>query len=123
MADAVAGPAEPDAEPRQALRRKRWSSAFLKVGLEQVVIDVLGRELGPDARRLHGLEFQHHHRAGRILRQRLIDRQPDLLPGSSGLRPDGCDQLVCEVLAHILPLLPFSRSIGARTNFLTMTLP
>jgi hypothetical protein len=41
------------------------------------MIDILDRELGFDPRDLHGLKFQHDHRAGGILGQGLINLQAD----------------------------------------------
>ena len=51
-----------------------------KTGLERVVVDVGDRALGAHALHAHRLEFQVGHRAGRILRQGLVDAQTDLMP-------------------------------------------
>ena len=47
-----------------------------EVLLDEVVIDVLRRELGSYALEAHGFELQHHERPGRVLRERLIDAMP-----------------------------------------------
>ena len=48
------------------------------IGLQQVVIDVLHAHLGASPIESQRLEFLHHQRPGRILRQRLIDVYSDL---------------------------------------------
>ena len=52
----------------------------LLVGLQQVVVDVLHADLG--ARPIQSERFQllHHQRARRVLGQRLVDANRDLLP-------------------------------------------
>jgi hypothetical protein len=44
-----------------------------KIGLQQVMIDILGGEFGAYARDVHGLELQHHQGAGGILGEGRID--------------------------------------------------
>lgn len=51
-----------------------------EVLLDEVVIDILHRAIGSDTIEVHRLEFQHHHRAGGVLCQGLIDSNTDLLP-------------------------------------------
>ena len=53
----------------------------LKVHLQQVVIDVLNRDFRIHAVQRHRLQLQHHQRAGGVLRQSLINLQPDLFAG------------------------------------------
>ena len=53
----------------------------LLVGLEQVVVDVLHRELRVGALQAQGLELLHHQRAGGVLGKRLVDPQRHLLTG------------------------------------------
>ena len=53
-----------------------------EVGLDQVVVHVLRRQLGPHAVEVHGLELQHHEGPGGVLRQRLVDPDRDLTPRS-----------------------------------------
>lgn len=48
------------------------------VGLQQIVIHVLHRHLRAGAVQAERLQFQHHHGAGRILSELLVDPHPDL---------------------------------------------
>ena len=48
------------------------------VRLQQVVVDVLCRELGLHSIDSHGLQLQHHQRSGRVLGERLVDPKRDL---------------------------------------------
>jgi hypothetical protein len=71
-----------------------------KVRLQQVVIDVLRRQLRPHLRNVERLELQHHHRAGRVLRERLVDLERDL--GSRHQLPVEqvrIEQLACDATA------------------------
>jgi hypothetical protein len=71
------------------------------VGLQQVVIDVLDRSLGPDPVQAERLQFEHHHRPGGVLGQRLVDPQPDLRPGRHlAVGQVRADQLLRDVLTH-----------------------
>ena len=68
---------------------------ILEVFLNQVVVDVLDRQLGLAPVQTHRLEFQHDQCAGRILRQRLINPQTDLLAGLHRARDEvRLDQLL-----------------------------
>ena len=69
-----------------ALCRNRWSSALRIVGLQQVVVDVLRRQLGAHAVEAHRLELEHHHRAGRVLGEGLVDRG-SRSPGPATISP------------------------------------
>ena len=64
---------------RQALSQEQVIVGVLVVDLEQVVIDVLGRQLGLHAVQAHRLQFEHHQRAGGVLGQGLVDAHADLL--------------------------------------------
>jgi hypothetical protein len=46
-----------------------------EIALKKVVVDILRRELDPDSIKAYGLEFQHNHSPGSILRKCLIDLQ------------------------------------------------
>jgi hypothetical protein len=46
--------------------------------LNQVVVHVLRGQFAVEAIDIHGLEFEHDHRTGGVLGQRLIDLQRDL---------------------------------------------
>ena len=123
VADPVPGAAIPDAEAVAGALEKAVVVRVSEVFLQQVVIDVLCRQLGLHAVELHGLELQHHQRSGRVLRQRLIDSKRDLLARDHvAVDQMGGDQLVgdsaCvvihayprECLTSDVPLFPPSRS-------------
>ena len=78
VADAVAGAAEVDA----VLFGDRTDEAVIvrifKPVLQGIVVDVGDRTLGAHARNADGFKFDVCHCAGRVLRQRLVDFQPDL---------------------------------------------
>jgi hypothetical protein len=123
MADTVSGAAVPDPKLLTGAAQKEVIIGILKIGLQQVVIDILGRKLRPDTRQLHGLELQHHQRSCGILRERLVDREADLRAHfHPALDEMAGDQFLRKVLAHHLPLLPFSRSAGALTIHLPVAL-
>ena len=46
---------------------------ILEIGLDQVMVDVLNRDIRFDTVKPHGLQFEHHQRAGCILGQSLVD--------------------------------------------------
>ena len=73
----------------------------LEVFLEEVMVHILGRKLGPDARNSQGFEFQHDQGAGRVLGQCLIDFQTDLFAGPhTAFNQVTFDQLLRYVFAH-----------------------
>ena len=45
----------------------------LVIGLQQVVVDILGGQLHLDPRQSEGHELQHRHRAGGVLQQGMVD--------------------------------------------------
>ena len=101
MAHAVAGPAEPEAKPPARAFEKQVVVGILGVFLNQVVIDVLHRQLGADPIQLHRFEFEHHQSARRVLRQGLVDPQPDFAPGRHfPFEQMGFNQLASDVLRH-----------------------
>ena len=53
---------------------------IFEAGLQGIVVNISDRALGPDLIDAHRLELQIGHRAGRILRQCLVDSEADLLP-------------------------------------------
>ncbi len=72
-----------------------------EIGLEDVVVDVLRRHLGVRAVEVHGLQLEHHDRAGGVLGERLVDADADLrsrrhLP----MDEVGADELPRHVLGH-----------------------
>ena len=101
VAHAVARLAVPEAEALARAVQEEVVVGVAVVGLQQVVVDVLGRELGADVIQTHRLELEHDHRAGRVLRERLVDPDPDLLTGDRlALDQVAGDQLLRDVLAH-----------------------
>jgi len=99
MADPVARPAVPDAEAGAGGAQILVVVRVLVVELQEVVIDILGGELGAHPTETHCFQFEHHERAGSVLGQRLIDTQPDLLAG----RQLAVDQMRCDqLLGHVL---------------------
>jgi len=55
---------------------------ILEVDLEDVVVDVDHRGVDPHALLTEELELHHRHRPGRVLRERLVDPERDLLAGN-----------------------------------------
>ena len=79
MAHPVAGPAVPDPEPPAGATQEPVVVRVLEVGLQQVVIDILRRHLRLNPVQAQRLELEHHHGAGGVLGQGLVDLQSDLL--------------------------------------------
>jgi hypothetical protein len=99
MADAVARRAVPDAVAVARTAQKRVIVSVLVILLQEVVVDILNRTVDPNAIEVERLQQQHHQCSGRILRQRLIDREPYLLAGAGrlvGVQPMLVDQLFRE---------------------------
>ena len=55
---------------------------ILEVNLENVVVDVDDGRLDAYALLAEELELHHRHRPRRVLRERLVDAEPDLLAGN-----------------------------------------
>ena len=53
---------------------------ILEAGLQGIVVNVGDRTLGLDLIDAHRLKLEISHRTGRILRERLVDPEADLLP-------------------------------------------
>ena len=101
VAHAVAGLAVPEPEALARAVQEEVVVRVAVVGLEQVVVDVLGRELGADVVETHRLELEHHHRPGRVLGERLVDAEADLGAGDHlALDQVTGDQLLRDVLSH-----------------------
>ncbi|WP_211609217.1 hypothetical protein [Halogranum amylolyticum] len=75
--DAVAGGRKPDSPLLAGTSQKEIIVGVLVVLLEEIVVHVLGRELGLEVIDVHGFELEHDNRAGDVLGQRLIDVQCD----------------------------------------------
>ena len=78
VADAVAGPGEPDAVLFCDGLDIAVVIGVFKAGLQRVVVDVGDAALCLDPGHTHGFEFQVRHRAGGVLCQCLVDFQGDL---------------------------------------------
>ena len=84
----------------------------LKIGLQEVVIDILGRELDRDARQPQrqapaSLACQSHPA------ERLVDREADLHAYLHPALDEMAGDQLCARFLPIAPLLPISRSAGA----------
>jgi hypothetical protein len=78
---------------------------ILVVLLDEVVIHTLGRQLCLDTVETHRLELQHHQCSGHVLRERLVDADPDLPTGDHfAVNEMGLNQLARDVASHtVLP--------------------
>ena len=103
VADAVARPREVDAVLGRDALQEAMVVGVLEARLEHVVVDVADRELRAHARDAHRLELEVGHRAGGVLRQRLVDAERDLAAGD-GLAVDEVlfDDLAGQALSHRL---------------------
>lgn len=64
----------------QALRREQMVVGVAPIDLEQVVVDILGRELRAHPRGAERREIEHHQRSCRVLGKGLVYADSDLLP-------------------------------------------
>ena len=72
-----------------------------KAGLQRVVVDVGHAQLGLYARDAHRLELEIGHRAGRVLRERLVNAQGDLAAGGHVAAQQMCaDDFLSQCLTH-----------------------
>src|SRR2546423_600942 len=82
----VADPVPRTREPRAVLGGHRLQEAMvvriLEIDLENVVVDVDDGRLDAYALLAEELELHHRHRPRRVLRERLVDAEPDLLAGN-----------------------------------------
>ena len=81
MADSVSGAREVNAVLFGHRLDKAVVVGVFKAGLQGVVVDIGDGTLCFDAVYAHRLKFQIRHRAGGVLRQRLIDPEPNLRAG------------------------------------------
>ena len=101
MADAVAGAREPDAMLCGHGLQVAVVVRVFKAGLQRVVVDVGHAQLGLYARDAHRLELEIGHRAGRVLRERLVNAQGDLAAGGHVAVQQMCtDDFLCQCLTH-----------------------
>ena len=101
MADAVAGAREPDAVLCGHGLEVAVVVRVFKAGLQRVVVDIGHAQLGLDARDAHRLELEIGHRAGRVLRERLVNAQGDLAAGGHVAVQQMCaDDFLSQCLTH-----------------------
>lgn len=101
MAHAVARRRIPDPESAASAPQKEMVVGIAEVGLDQVVVHVLGGQLGPDPVEAHRLQLQHHERPGGVLGERLVDPDRDLGPRREiALDEVRCDELVRDAESH-----------------------
>jgi hypothetical protein len=81
VADPVPRAAIPQAEALAGRLQEKVIVGILEIGLDQVVVHVLDRDVRLDALETQGFQFQHHQRAGGVLGQGLVDAQADFLAG------------------------------------------
>ena len=101
VADAVARAGEPDAVLFGHGLEIAVVVRVFKAGLQRVVVDIGHAQFGPDARDAHRLKLQIGHRAGGILRERLVDAQGDLAAGCHvAVQQVGADDFLSKGLTH-----------------------
>src|SRR6266536_2288692 len=96
VADAVARPREPDAVLGGERLQEQVVVGVAMVELQHVVVDVLHREVDLHLLKPECLELHAGHRAGRVLQQRLVDPERDLLAGNKA----PLDHMLLEDLAR-----------------------
>src|SRR5215210_6184575 len=84
VADAIARAAEPDAETLTGTLQEEMIIGVLVIGLDQVVIDVLDRNLCPGPRQAHCFQFQHYQSSRGILGETLVNADANHFSGSHG---------------------------------------
>jgi hypothetical protein len=94
VADAVARAGEPGPVLGRHGLQEAVVVRVLEVDLEDVVVDVDHSGLDLDSLDAEALELHHRHRPGGVLREGLVDSEPDLgawdeIPANEMLREDG----------------------------------
>jgi hypothetical protein len=79
MTDTVSRRTEPDTESGTSASQEQVVVCVAMIRLQQIVIDVLDRYFGTYPVDTHGFELEHDQCTGRVLRQRLVDAQRNLL--------------------------------------------
>jgi hypothetical protein len=102
VANTVARAALPDAELPAGAQKKQVIIGIFEIGLQQIVIHILREKLGFNPRDLHGLKFQHHHCAGSILCQGLIDSKANFFSRlHAPIHQMGFNQFLGDILSHL----------------------
>ena len=104
VGDAVAGRGEPQSEACGRRAEELVVLRVLLIGLEQVVVDVLHRQIRADPVEAERFELEHDQGACRILGESLVDPDPEFASGSElpGLQMRS-DELLSNVLSHCPP--------------------
>ena len=79
VAHAISRSGKPDAEALARAAQEEMVVGILVIGLDDIVVDILDADLGLHPIQVHGFELQHHQCASGVLRQRLVDADPDFL--------------------------------------------
>ena len=84
-----------------------------EIGLQQVVIHVLGRKLGLDPAKPHSFELQHHHGSSGVLSESLVNFKTDFLTRlHSALNQMTLDQFLRYIFSHgFTSITQISRSV------------
>src|SRR5215207_5438807 len=119
MPDAVAGPPEPDAKAATGAVQTNEIVRIAKVGREQVVIHILGRQPRTHAVETDGLRLEPHHRGSRVRGQRPLDAAAHRgAGGQSAGHERFAKQLLGEVPCHgrlnMYPRCPLLNPAAAR---------
>ncbi len=119
MRDAVSRTAEVDAVAGAGGLQVAMIVGVLVVGLQQVVVDVLGGQVDLHPLKPQGLELEHGHGPRRVLQQGVVDADGDLLAGDEApLDQMSLQNLAGEIFCHFAPpfrtitLRPALRSAG-----------
>ena len=75
------GSGKPEAETLARAAQEEMVVGVLVIGLDDIVVDILYADLGLHPIQVRGFELQHHQCTGGVLRQRLVDANPDFLTG------------------------------------------
>ena len=78
VADPVARPGEPESKALARAVEEDVVVGVAEVGLQEVVVDVLHRDLRAHPVQVHGLQLEHDDGSGGVLGERLVDAEPDL---------------------------------------------
>jgi len=124
VADAVAGPREPDAVAARHGMQVSMVVGVLEADLDRVVVDVAHRELRAHPADPHGLELQVGHGARGVLGERLVDTDADFAAGDDPARHQvGLDELSGQGLTHIGdPFPPWPAGQGTTRDCETATI-
>ena len=101
MTHSIARAAEPDAESLTGALQEKVVVGILVIGLNQVMVHILHRDLCPRPLQAHGFQFQHHQCPGCILGQSLVNTDTDHLPGNHlAFQEMGFDQFLRNIECH-----------------------